>query len=320
VKFRTLLLPLASGLLGLAVGFYLGSHYDLPFLGRRTIWSIGIYKGPTPLSLAPWPGVEEPLFSASQVTDVPAEGVADPFLTREGSTWYLFFEILNRESGRGEIGYARSTDLVHWSYGKDVLKEPFHLSYPCVFQWEGTWYMVPESNQALSVRLYKAVRFPDEWTYVGDLLRGAHFVDSTIFRHGGKWWIFTSYPENDLLDLFYSEKLQGPYTKHPASPVVRGDRKRARPGGRVVEWRGKVIRFAQDAYPRYGHRIRAFLVKKLTPTEYVEEEVPMDPVLGASGKGWNADGMHQVSPIPLPSGGWAAGVDGVNRNHLVLGG
>ncbi len=319
MKTRTWFLPLFTGLCGLAAGFYLGSRVDLPFVGLRTTWSIGIYKGKTPLSLAPWPGAREPFFTAEDVTDVPAEGVADPFLLRDGPTWYLFFEILNKSSGRGEIGYAESPDLLHWKYGKDVLREPFHLSYPNVFRWKDAWYMVPESNQALAVRLYKADPFPGEWRYTGNLLEGAHFVDSSIFRYKGKWWIFTSYPENDILDLFYSDRLEGPYRKHPASPVVRGDRSRARPGGRVVVWRGKVIRYAQDAFPHYGHRIRAFLVKTLTPTKYEEEEVQVTPRIGASGRGWNADGMHQVSPVPLPGGGWAAGVDGVRRDRLVFG-
>ena len=143
-------------------------------------------------------------------------------------------------------------------------------------------------------------------------------MDPSIFRYGGKWWIFVSYPENDVLDLFSSDKLEGPYEKHPSSPIVSGDRRRARPGGRVVVFEGKVIRYAQDAFPHYGRRLRAFLVKKLTPTDYVEEEVSMIPVLEASGKGWNADGMHQVSPVSLPGGGWAAAVDGVSRNRMVL--
>ena len=318
MKFRTLLLCLVSALLGLAAGFYLGSKYDLPFVSRRTTWSIGIYRGKSPLSLSPWPDVKQPVFTAAGVTDVPAEGVADPFLLRNGSTWYLFFEILNKKNGRGEIGYARSGDLLHWKYGKDVLKEPFHLSYPNVFRWKGKWYMVPESNQDRSIRLYEGAPFPDRWKYAGNLLQGAHFVDSSIFRYGGKWWIYTSYPENDILDLFFADKLRGPYRKHPASPIVSGDRRRARPGGRVVVDGKRVIRYAQDAFPHYGHRLRAFLVTTLTPTQYAEKEVPMTPVLGASGKGWNADGMHQVSPVPLPSGGWAAGVDGVNRNALVF--
>ena len=37
-----------------------------------------------------------------------------------------------------------------------VLAEPFHLSYPYVFEWQGSHYMIPESGAAKSVRLYRA--------------------------------------------------------------------------------------------------------------------------------------------------------------------
>ena len=315
---RILPVFLLGAILGLAAGAYMGSRYDLPFLEQKTTWAIGIYKGATPLSLAPWPGADQPVFTAAAVTDVPAQGVADPFLVRDGERWRLFFEVLDAATGLGEIAYASGRDPLHWKYEKVVLKEPFHLSYPNVFQAEGKWYLVPESNQDLSVRLYEAESFPGKWRLKGKLLEGAHFVDPTIFRHGGKWWIYTSYPENDILDLYWADRLEGPYRRHPASPIVSGDRHRARPAGRVTPWKGGLIRYAQDAVPHYGRRIRAFFVEKLTPTEYAEKEVPLEPALEARGSGWNADGMHQVSPVPLPGGGWAAAVDGVRRNRLTV--
>ena len=74
-------------------------------------------------------------------------------------TWHLFFEVMNQQTRKGEIGLASSDNTVQWTYQGIVLSEPFHLSYPYIFKWMGDYYMVPESFQAHSIRLYKAVGF-----------------------------------------------------------------------------------------------------------------------------------------------------------------
>ena len=116
--------------------------------------------------------------------------VADPFMLKANGTWYMFFEVMNEQSGRGEIGLAVSQDAFQWRYQQIVLREPFHLSYPYVFEWQNTYYMVPESYQAKSVRLYKAMEFPTRWTLVTTLLDGDDFIDPTIFHFNNHWWLF----------------------------------------------------------------------------------------------------------------------------------
>jgi len=65
------------------------------------------------------PGAINPVLTASDVTDREATFVADPFLFHEGSTWYMFFEVL---SNLGEqIGLASSSDGLHWTYQQIVL-------------------------------------------------------------------------------------------------------------------------------------------------------------------------------------------------------
>ena len=85
--------------------------------------------------------------------------VADPFMIRDSDHWYMFMEVLNWCSNKGEIGLATSEDGLHWDYQQLVLVEPFHLSYPCVFKHSGQYYMVPETRQSDSVRLYRAEPF-----------------------------------------------------------------------------------------------------------------------------------------------------------------
>src|SRR5262249_51325998 len=129
------------------------------------VFSIGIYAGESPFALGPAPGVADPVLTHHDVTDVPAAFVADPFMFHVDGIWYLFFEIMHARSGKGEIGLATSVDGIAWKYRQVVLAEPFHLSYPHVFSWQGDFYMVPESYQAGGVRLYRATNFPTRWSF-----------------------------------------------------------------------------------------------------------------------------------------------------------
>lgn len=275
-------------------------------------WSIGLYAGPDPLHLAPIPGLPGPILAREQVTDVPAAFVADPFLLPHGGEWHLFFEVLHRGTSLGEIGWASSADARRWTYRGIVLREPFHLSYPHVFAHEGAVFMTPETLGAGAIRLYRADPFPTRWVCVAELVPGA-LADPTPFRFDERWWMFAcpATSRHDALALFGADVLEGPWVEHPASPLIRGDRSRARPGGRVVLEGGRPIRFAQDCGPRYGSAVRAFEVTELTRDRYAERECAESPILGPAGSGWNGKGMHHVDAWQLPDGQWIAAVDGI---------
>ena len=123
-------------------------------------WSVGIYAGASLQTLAGHPEAHNPVLTRHEVTDIQAAFVADPFLIREGDSWWMFMEVMNAETGRGEIALARSYDGVEWSYEGVVLREPFHLSYPYVFARDGQHYMIPETLAAGAVRLYTGDPFP----------------------------------------------------------------------------------------------------------------------------------------------------------------
>ena len=308
---RTAVFLIIVFLLGFLAGIYVEHSVGIPFIGERKIWSIGIYVGSSPLGLKPPEGNVNPVLTSRDVTDREAEFVADPFMVRENSTWYMFFEVVDSETGQGDIGLAMSRDGFHWKYVKIVLDEPFHLSYPYVFKWRNHYYMIPESGDACEVRLYQASEFPAKWIYVKTLLHGC-YRDPSIFHYNGTWWIYV-YEERGVLRLFYSENLTGPWIEHPESPIVRCNLHSARPGGRVIVLGGKVIRFAQDDYAGYGKAVRAFEVLVLSEMEYVERELSESPVLKPSGSGWNSDGMHNLDAHMTDNGKWIACVDGYEK-------
>jgi len=289
-------------------------HVFMPHPPIDPVYAIGIYAGPQPWAVAAEANVRCPVLTAEDVTDVPASFVADPFLFRDGDRWWMFFEIWHWRRKRGEIGIASAADpRGPWRYERVVLAEDFHLSYPCVFESEGQRYMMPESHDAGGVRLYRAKKFPYEWEHAATLLEGPYFADASPFQHDGQWWMFvdsSADKTHHTLRLFSSEWLTGPWSEHPRSPVVEGDNRIARPAGCPKFSSGKLVRFAQVCTPDYGTAVRAFEITELTTTTYAEREFSAQPILGPSGAGWNASGMHHIDAHLLADGTWIAAVDG----------
>ena len=280
---------------------------------KEQLWSIGIYTGTFPSNLSSPEHINNPVLSHEDISDRQASFVADPFMIRVNHLWYMFFEVMNQLTRKGEIGLAISEDGMKWTYQQIVLTEPFHLSYPYIFEWMNDYYMIPESYQAGSIRLYKALKFPTEWSFLRTLLSGLYFADASPFRHDGKWWLFTETNpklQNDTLRLYYAEDLMAPWFEHAQSPIIVGNGHIARPGGRVTVLQDRIIRYAQDCDPVYGARVRAFEVCGLTTETYHERALDKTPILTASGAGWNASGMHHIDPHLVDDGRWLACVDG----------
>ncbi|MCZ6672977.1 MAG: hypothetical protein O7C75_08560 [Verrucomicrobia bacterium] len=303
-----------------ATGVYIGKTRSIPFVARDQTWSIGIYSGTSPINFSSHRDIVNPVLTAEDVTDIEAVFVADPFMLNENSTWYMFFEVVNRRSDHGDIGLAISNDGLNWTYQQIVLDEPFHLSYPYVFYWKNEYYLIPESTEANSIRLYKAVDFPIHWELVRTLLVG-NYSDPSIFQYAGRWWMFaqTNPYSNDTLRLYSSENLMGPWMEHPESPIVRGNANIARPGGRVLVLDDRIIRYAQDDYPTYGNQVRGFEITKLTTTSYEEREVSGNPILKGTGSSWNGIGMHHIDPHETGQNEWIAVVDGRTNKKWTFG-
>lgn len=278
-------------------------------------WSVGVYRGRSPLELQPVSGAAPLVLSAGDGDPSAVVLMADPFALRWQGRWHLFVEVVERGSRRGRIALATSDDLTTWTYAGGVLDEPYHLSYPFVFEHDGACWMVPETATAGQVRLYRATQFPSRWVLDTVLLRGAPYKDSSLVQHDGSWWMFTetsSRHTNDELRLFRSGTLQGPWREHPASPVVRHDPTAARPGGRPLVCGDRVLRFAQECGTTYGRQVGAYEVL-MTRDRY--EERLLDPaVLGpaggsSSGASWNGAAMHHLDAHP-DADGWVAFADG----------
>lgn len=199
---------------------------------------------------------------------------ADPCLVEWKGERLVFVEEKVYAQGKGRIALLRLDAMGKTIEHTVVLEQPFHLSYPLVFEAEGEWWMVPESAQAGRVDLYRALDFPYRWVREQTLMEG-NFVDATPVQFNGRWWLFCAVRDGsgaalEELWLFSAEQLSGPWRPHRANPLWM-DIRQARPAGRLFRLNGEWIRPAQDSAMRYGHAVRLQRVLEWTEEVYREE-------------------------------------------------
>jgi hypothetical protein len=184
---------------------------------------------------------------------------ADPFVIKEGDRAWIFVEEMLFVEGRGTLAVIEARRDGSWSPPVRILERPYHLSYPCVFRWEGAFYMVPESGGSGTVQLLQATHFPHRWEPVAVLLRDLEAVDATPFEHGGRWWMYltTASTPNvyDELSLYVADTPLGPWTPHRLNPIL-SDLAGGRCAGRPFRRNGTLVRAAQDGAKRYGHSMQ----------------------------------------------------------------
>lgn len=207
---------------------------------------------------------------------------ADPFAVEREGTTYLFFEDYRYSEQRAVICCAAIRENGSLGTPVEVLRRPYHLSYPFLFESEGTMYMIPETRENRTVELYRAESFPFSWVLETVLLENISAVDATIHREGDRFWMFVGlsngkYSNCDELALFSAPSLFGPWTPHPGNPVVSNVRC-ARPAGALFFEQGKLIRPAQDCARAYGYALVFSEVQVLSETEYREKPMArLDP-------------------------------------------
>ncbi len=107
--------------------------------------------------------------------------VADPFVFKRGNKYYIFAELYNRITYKGQIGYCvLSDDLKHVSRWRMAIKADVHLSFPFIFEKEKNIYIMPESCRAHDLRIYKCTRFPYKWEIDRTVLKNVVMADSIV--------------------------------------------------------------------------------------------------------------------------------------------
>ncbi|KQP16499.1 hypothetical protein [Methylobacterium sp. Leaf93] len=208
---------------------------------------------------------------------------ADPFgIEHEGRT-ILFVEDFPHATGKALISAVAFDGNGPVGTPVPVLEEPYHLSYPFVFERDGSFWMIPESCANGTVDLYRASAFPGGWVKEATLLSGITASDPTLLERDGRWWMFATVRDqaadvgggtglgsyHDSLHLWSAPDFRGPWTPHARNPVLI-DIASARPAGRIVERDGVLIRPVQDCRLGYGEALALARIDRLDDEGYAQ--------------------------------------------------
>ncbi|MEA2007289.1 MAG: hypothetical protein U9O20_03975 [Patescibacteria group bacterium] len=222
---------------------------------------------------------------------------ADPFYLSVNNKHYIFFEEFEGENQKGKISYVElSSDskITVASESKTAIEKTIHMSFPLFFDKNDQKFMIPETSDANEVAMYEMGDNVDEWKRKFVLLKDFPALDSIIFFHEGKYWLFCTNAEegpNSHLYAFFCEDLEGEWKPHKKNPI-KIDLESARPAGPVFRYDDELFRPAQNCQGTYGKEIVINKIKKLTPDEFSEEKVS---VLSPFGSKKYTKGIHTIS-------------------------
>jgi len=220
--------------------------------------------------------------------------LADPWVVSHDGKRYIFCEEFDYETDRGAVVVAE----LPWcdEPTSAAIEEPYHLSYPQIFEHDGVMFCIPESAQARNVCLYRAIAFPHRWQRVRTLIEDFSAVDSTLVQFNGKWWLFCTSSEtaergfNSHLYVWYADDLLGQWRQHAANPV-KIDVRSSRPAGPFFTHDGRLYRPSQDCSRTYGGAICLNRIDKLTETDF--KETVTGVIRPPAGR--YSEGIHTIS-------------------------
>lgn len=264
--------------------------YSLGTTALRGIsdWSIGVLQMPIHES------IDEPL--DAEINWFPRSKkdgyLADPFPITIEDTTYIFVENFSYSDRKGKISYIEYPSGFESGDFRIAHEEPFHMSYPYLFEHDGDIYATPEVYESNEVKLYRVIS-PSDWEVKTTLVHDTDAVDPTVIEYDGRWWMFYTEQRYDNTKLFvqYSDELTGDWVPHKNNPV-KTDVRSSRPGGTPFVENNKLYRPAQDCAGGYGKQIVINQVDKLTPTQYAEKKISEHKPTKASPY---PAGMHTLS-------------------------
>lgn len=234
---------------------------------------------------------------------LPPEGylrfLADPFGIERGGLLHVFVEQYDYRSRHGTIECLVYGDDAAPIARRRVLAEPWHLSYPIVFEADGAIWMLPEASRSGGLTLYRASEFPWRWEPATRIELGHVAVDATPVFHDGLWWLLYAAADDagsktGALFAAWAERLEGPWTPHPGNPVRCGADS-SRPGGTPVQVDGALILPVQDCSRTYGGAIRPLHIHRLDPTGFEADAGPA--IVAPAGFAPFDEGFHTLSAI-----------------------
>lgn len=197
---------------------------------------------------------------------------ADPFLFEHNGIIYIFAELFDYIERKGALGYTSLRDG-KWTNWKVVIREPFHMSYPNLFKMGNEIYMIPESSGGHSLRLYKAIAFPDEWKLEKIIAQNVDWVDTTFFRQDGVLFAVTTDVSEEENHIDYLLRFNNQFSLISQTEIKENHTEYSRSGGNFFVADGRQIRVSQDCSKHYGG---AMIFSEFIPERLCENGIELE--------------------------------------------
>lgn len=215
---------------------------------------------------------------------------ADPFLCKRNGKIYIFCEYTNEKKSKSFISYKElyPHEEKEWHVAYEF---EGHTSYPCIFEYGGELFMIPETTFDNSVRVLKYKN--NGWTEHSCLLKNINAPDTTFLTIDSKPFIFVyqifSHDRRSLHLCELNGGLSSVINDFVAKDYSVPD---GRPGGNCFIKNDKLYRVSQPGITRYGEKINIFeftfcdnkydekLVAEVLPSNIVINSKKIDTILG----------------------------------------
>ncbi|MFR5876156.1 MAG: hypothetical protein ACLUFN_06670 [Eubacterium sp.] len=195
---------------------------------------------------------------------------ADPFFAKKDDKYYLFFEMYDRLKRKGLLGYR---EISKTSIGdlKVIYESDTHLSYPFIFEKDGAFFIIPESNKSGELFLLRCTDFPSQWKKECVIAK-ENLADTTVFSYNNVDYYISERVDGtnnfNRIDLFYEENGQ---FKECLNNPVKLDASTARCAGKIFKYDGSYIRPSQDCGVAYGEKLNFNKIISISKENYEEE-------------------------------------------------
>ena len=210
---------------------------------------------------------------------------ADPFYSEDGKKVRL--EALDNRTGLGDIIEVE----VENHSNQRVLLNGEHFSYPCSFMHDGEEYLIPEVASHSAQYLIAANKIDEKYYLKG--LEDKRIVDATLHLKDDRAYLFfgESNTAHMVLNLWIADSPWGEFKPHPMNPIAISPSV-ARMGGKIINHKGKTLRFGQNNSGEYGESISVMQITALSEKDYKEVEIgkiTIDEFNGPHSIGFNSD-------------------------------
>lgn len=201
--------------------------------------------------------------------------LADPFLFEKGGKDYVFYEAFDLIERKGKIGYSIIGGETSQLSIHIVLDEPYHLSFPNIFEYEGEIYMMPETCGDYTIKLFKAISFPDRWEEYEVILSDIYACDTIVIQNNNQKYLLASEmyreqtPNGNYISCWVKNvcyKLNNNLKVEKEGILVAEGDCGIRNAGKAFMHEGKLYRVGQNCPNKlYGKGLVLFEIESLDP-------------------------------------------------------